>query len=80
MNLSPWSYAALIASGMTIAQVSGIMIGRRLGGGDLSLASEWYGVLAAWLVVFLVARLLAPAALQAMRLHQQWRDERRHSK
>ena len=77
MNLSPWGLAVLIASGMQIAQVGGIVSGRLLRGADLWLADDWYGVLAAWLVVFLTARLIAPAALQTMRVHQQWREERR---
>lgn len=79
-NLSPWGYAALIASGMLIGQAGGIMIGRWLGGADLWRADDWYGILAAWLVVFLFARLLAPATLQTMRLQQQWREERRRQR
>ena len=77
MNLSPGRQAALIASGMAIGQVGGIMIGRWLGGADVWLADDWYGILAAWLVVFLAARLLVPATLRTMRLQQRWREERR---
>ena len=80
MNLSPWGLAVLIASGMQIAQVGGIVIGRWLRGADLWLADDWYGVLAAWLVVFLTARLLIPGTRQTMRLQQQWREERRRQR
>ncbi len=76
MNLSPWGYAALIASGLQIGQGGGIVIGRWLGGADLWLTDDWCGILPAWLVAFLFARLIAPAALRTMRLHEQWRRER----
>ena len=80
MSLSPWRQAALIASGMAIGQVGGIMIGRWLGGTDLWRADDWSLILVAWLVVFLTARLLVPGTLQTMRLQQQWRGERRRER
>ena len=80
MTLSPWGHAALIASGMQTAQLTGFLVVDWLRGDDLSLADKWGGLLAAWLVVFLAARLLVPGTLQTMRRQQQWREERRRQR
>ena len=75
MNLSPWRYAALMASGVT----SGMALGQWLAGTDHSLAERFLLVGSNWLIVLLVGRLVAPAVLQTMRQQQQWREERRQS-
>ena len=77
MGLSPWAYAAAMASVMAVGTGLGMIIGRAATG-DMTLdAMLLAGVGGGWLAAFLVTRLIAPAALQGMRQHQQWREERR---
>ena len=73
MNLSPWRYSALMASGIA----SGSDLGQWLAGTDRSLAERFLLIGSSWLIALLIGRLLAPAALQTMRQQQQWREERR---
>ncbi len=76
-SLSPWGYAAFMASGLAAGTGIGIVIGRLARGApavDLGLLTT-VGV--GWLAVLLVMRLIAPALQRGMRQHQQWRDERR---
>ena len=76
MNLPPGRFTALMASGMTVAMV----IGQWLGGAEHSLTEWCLQIGTHWLVIFLLGRLIAPAALHTMRQQQQWREERRKSK
>lgn len=77
IGLSPWAYAASMASVMAVGTGIGMVIGRGATG-DVTLdATLLAGVGGGWLATFLVMRLIAPAALQGMRQHQQWREERR---
>ena len=71
MNLSPWRYSALMATGVA----SGSAAGAGLGGAGLAEVVLSGGT--SWLILFLVGRLIAPAALQSMRCQQRWREERR---
>ena len=71
LNLSPWWYSALMASGVA----SGTATGAGLGGAGLAEVILSGGT--SWLILFLVGRLIAPAALQGMWWQQQWREERR---
>ena len=73
-SLSPGGYAALMASGITLGQATGIMVARWQWGEQPSY--RWYGVLAIWLACFLLFRLIAPVVLRTMRLQRQWREER----
>ena len=74
-----------MASGMTAAMVIGrwlggaMAVGQGLGGAEHSLAEWFLQIGAHWLVIFLLGRLIAPAALHTMRQQQQWREERRKS-
>ena len=86
MNLPPGRFAALMASGATVAMVIGqwlggaMAIGQWLGGTEHSL-TEWFLQIGThWLVIFLLVRLIAPAALHTMRQQQRWRAERRESR
>lgn len=74
MGLSPWRYSALMASGIA----SGTAAGAGLGGAGLAEVVLLGGT--NWLILFLVGRLIAPAALQGMRLQQQWREQRRQQR
>ena len=86
MNLPPWRYAALMASGMTAAMVIGrwlggaMAIGQGLGGAEHSLAEWFLQIGTHWLVIFLLGRLIAPVAQHTMRQQQRWRAERRESR
>ena len=67
MNLSPWGYAACMASGL-----AGWAAGAQPAYARM-LATAGF----CWLGAFFAMRLIAPAALKSMRQHHQWRDERR---
>ena len=71
LYLSPWRYSALMATGVA----SGSAAGAGLGGAGLAEVILFGGT--SWLILFLVGRLIAPAALQGMRWRQRWREERR---
>ena len=73
MNLSPWRYSVLQASVVT----SGSAAGQWLAGTDHSLAERFLSVGSTWLILLLVGRLIAPAALRTMRQQHRWREERR---
>ena len=71
MNLSPWRYAALMATGAP----AGLALGHWLAGAD-PLTERFLLFGTSWLMCFLVGRLIAPAALQTLRQREQWRKER----
>ena len=76
LDLSPWAFAALWASVMAF----GSMTGRVLSGwatGDVRLLETLLVSGASGLLLLPVIRLIAPAALQALRQHESWREERR---
>ena len=76
LDPSPWAFAALWASVMA----SGSIVGRVLAGwatGDVRLLDVLLTSGASGLLLFPVIRLIAPAALSAMRQHELWREERR---
>lgn len=75
LHLSPWRYAALMASGVTF----GVIAGQWLADTDHSLAKRFLLAGSNWVIVFLGLRLVAPAMLATARLQQQWREERRQS-
>ncbi len=77
MGLSPWAYAAAMASVMAVGTGVGMIIGRAATGDMMFDAALLAGVGGGWLAAFLVMWLIAPAAQASMRQHQQWREERR---
>ena len=76
MNLSPWGYAACMASCLAAGSALGTMIGGWGAGTQTAYTRMLATAGFCWLGVFFVMRLTAPAALKTMRQHQQWRDER----
>lgn len=81
MDLSPWGYAAVMATGLAVGSGTGIIMGRAAAGSvrpvDMWLLATIGG---GWLVGLLLLRLMAPAVLQGMRQHGQWREERRQQR
>ena len=76
MNPSPRGYAVIWASVMAFGNVSGrVLYG--WAAGDIRLLEVLLTGGLIWFVIFPAARLTAPAALQAARQHQLWREERR---
>ena len=65
IHLSPWRYAALIASGIAF----GLTAGQLLAGIDRSFAERFQLFVTGWLMLFIL--------FGTMRWQQRWREERR---
>ena len=67
MHLSPWRYAALVASGLTF----GLTAGQLLAGIDRSFSERFQLFVSGWLMLFVL--------FGTMRWQLRWREDRRQS-